>query len=219
MCAPHARAAAAAAHLNHPPTRVHLKRSRLYALPLRRAKWDRRARSAGVELETAAHANGAGARPHVWAATCVGAAATVLVVAAAAAAAAAVAAAAAAVAARRAVHRLTCTMCRARQRRWRSARRGRRAATRRVLWHPSCCLSGLRRTHAALTASSKMSTLLIRYEGSDHGSDTLRLYSRVFLRGACLGGWAEPRRSPPARQAPRSYPRGPGSRAARALLH
>ena len=67
MCAPHARAAAAAAHLNHPPTRVHLKRSRLYALPLRRAKWDRRARSAGVELETAAHANGAGARPHVWA--------------------------------------------------------------------------------------------------------------------------------------------------------
>ena len=99
MCAPHARAAAAAAHLNHPPTRVHLKRSRLYALPLRRAKWDRRARSAGVELETAAHANGAGARPHVWAATCVGAAATVLVVAAVAAAAAAVAAAAAAAAA------------------------------------------------------------------------------------------------------------------------
>ena len=37
------------------------------------AKWDRRARSAGVELETAAHANGVGARPHVWAATCVGA--------------------------------------------------------------------------------------------------------------------------------------------------
>ena len=104
--------------------------------------------------------------PHVrgWRVAAAAMAATVTAMAAAAAAAmaaaaAAMAVAAAAAAARRAVHRLTCTMCRARQRRWRSARRGRRAATRRVLWHPSCCLSGLRRTHAALTAS-KLITLL-----------------------------------------------------------